>query len=152
MNRIIKQYDFPVKVIAKPNNKLSRFLRDAPKRSKHNNCTICNSLPDRYVCDVRFVVYKFTCKRCQKSYIGETCRPFYQRYEEHRRSLQAGDKKSALSEHLLTDHSDCTLALNDFHLEILAKLGNPVETKITEAKWIVEARPQLNRKAEMSQW
>ena len=152
VNKILKQYSFPIKAIFKPNRKLSHCFRPKNIKQKHENCNICIRLPEKYNCDDRFIVYKFTCNLCQKFYIGETCRPLRFRYEEHKRSLEKNDKKSALSEHAVTDHPGASLVLLDFDLCILAKFRNPVETRIHEARQINNLRPPLNRKLEIAHW
>lgn len=153
INKIMNQYDFPVKVISKPNKKLSQVFRAATQKNpKHDNCNVCSALPDNYGCNDRFIIYKFTCNTCHKCYIGETCRPFYQRFDEHRRSLQKRDNKSALSEHMNKDHPIGVPDIQNFQLCVLSRQKTPIETRIKEAQIINQARPQLNRKAEMTQW
>ena len=115
VNKILKQYSFPIKAIFKPNRKLSHCFRPKNIKQKHENCNICTRLPEKYNCDDRFIVYKFTCNLCQKFYIGETCRPLRFRYEEHKRSLEKNDKKSALSEHPVTVQHP----LYDFHFSFI---------------------------------
>ena len=152
INKILRQYNFPVKVVSEPNKKLNQLLRPVHKKTKHDHCLPCSFLPDKYTCNDRFIVYMFTCIVCKKSYIGETCRPFVQRFDEHKRSLKARDNKSALSEHLMKDHPDIISDLENFQLNVLAKLRTPVETRIKEAQMIDACRPQLNRKVEMARW
>ena len=78
---------------------------------------------------------------------------FFQRFEEHKRSLQRKDKTSALSEHAETDHSDISdLNIDQFHVHLVAKFSSPVEAKISEARLIGTLRPQLNRKVEKAHW
>ena len=48
-----------------------------------------------------FLVYKFTCASCSSSYIGETCRHFKTRIEEHIKK----DNQSHIFKHL---HSTAT--------------------------------------------
>ena len=43
-----------------------------------------------------FLVYKFICARCKSCYIGETCRHFITRIDEHIKK----DKKSCIFQHL----------------------------------------------------
>ena len=130
---------------------LAHCFSDFIKRPKHDKCDICNLLPNRYQCDDKFVVYKFTCNSCQKFYIGQTCRPFYLRYNEHKRSLVAGNNQSALSEHSVKEHNN-QLSISDFNIEIMNKFRTPVETRISEAKFITEFNPPLNRREEFTLW
>ena len=152
INKILQQYNFPVKVVSEPNKKLNQVLGPIHKKTKHDHCLPCSYLPDKYTCNDRYLVYMFTCNRCKMNYIGETCRPFFQRFDEHKRSLKARDNKSALAEHLIKDHPDIDSDLQNFQLCVLAKLRTPVETRIKEAQFIDRLRPKLNRKLEMARW
>jgi len=149
INKIIEKYDFNVRLINKPANNLKTLLNSrASTASKHKNCDPCNLLPDSFNCTVKYVVYKFTCKSCNRFYIGETCRPFYLRYREHRNSVNSKDFKSALSEHIITMHRNEELNLSNFDLQIVSKCKSPVETRLTEAREITNHRDLINRKHE----
>ncbi len=87
-----------------------------------------------------------------KFYIGETCRPFRTRLDEHRRSVNNRDGKSALSDHLKNDHKNDFLTFDDFLFEIVSKFSTPVETRIGEARLISDLGPHLNRRSEMAVW
>ena len=67
--------------MSKPAFALKQALKHKNPVEKHQNCEICSSLPDNYNCEIKFVVYQFTCNHCHKSYIGKTSgsRPFYLR-------------------------------------------------------------------------
>ena len=151
VNNILKKYNFPVKVVSKPNSKLSHCFNNR-KIDKHDHCSLCDSLPNKYCCDVRYVVYKATCNLCNKFYIGETCRPLYLRLNEHRRCIKNRDRNSALADHILNEHSGVNLTFDDFRLHIISKFSNPVETRIGEARSITTLKPEINRKEEMAQW
>ena len=72
---------------------------------------------------------------------------------EHRRSLQSRDQKSALSDHVIEAHSDLAdVTPDDFHFTYLAKFRTPVETRISEARYIDSLQPSLNRRIEKAQW
>ena len=114
---------------------------------KHAHCEVCVHLPDRFRCDDKYLVYKFTCKHCNEFYIGETCRPFNLRYSEHRGSITSKNKISALAEHT-THHRDVNMSITDFYLEILLKCTDPLQTRLSEATAIDRFRPALNRKHE----
>ena len=45
------------------------------------------------------VIYECACDVCGELYIGETERSLEERVEEHRRSIEKQDSKSALSQH-----------------------------------------------------
>jgi len=147
ITNIINKYDFSVRLVNKPAKNLKTLLNNrTTKIEKHRNCDPCKQLPDSFNCDIKYVVYKFICKRCHKSYIGETCRPFYFRYREHRNSIKSKDCKSALSQHILANHQNEDLFLTDFDLQIVAKCRSPVETRMTEAREISAHRDLINRK------
>ena len=47
---------------------------------------------------------------------------------------------------------NANLKISDFILEIVAMCRNPVDCKISEAKYIESMKPPLNRKHELSYW
>ena len=152
INKILKQYNFPIRNISKPNKKISQRLAPPSTSSlKHKNCEICDLLPEKNSCTESFLVYKITCKYCHNFYIGETCRPFHFRFHEHRRSLLSRDGKSALSDHANNHHADLSLTIADFLFTFVAKSRNPVDTRISEAHCIDLLNPSLNRKVEKAQ-
>lgn len=148
INKIIRKYDFKIKVANKPAKQLRHCLNLRNSLKKHENCKVCSSLPPYYRCDDRFLVYKFTCSLCFKAYIGETSRPFRMRHSEHERSLSHKNRTSALAEHALICHNDVTVTIDDFDLEIVKKCSNPIETRLAEANAIQRFGPELNRKHE----
>lgn len=98
-------------------------------------------------------MYKFTCTLCNKAYVGQTARPFYFRYREHKYSLCKMDRGSALSEHIITDHSNITnMSIESFKLEFLEVFRSPIECKLGEAMWIRTLKPNLNRRQELTHW
>jgi len=152
IKQLIKKYDVPVSLISRPNKYLSQCFNDSVPHNKHDNCDICNLLLDKFTCEDKYVVYEFKCKLCENSYIGQTCRPFQQRYKEHRHSVEVKNKNSALSEHILISHPFANPSMNNFTCSILKKLRNPVETKITESVLNDRLKPTLNRREEMARW
>ena len=90
-------------------NKLSKLCKEFYKEN-FNNKLVFNSFKiknyfaykDPIPNDLKsFLVYKFTCASCSSSYIGETCRHFKTRIEEHIKK----DNKSHIFKHL---HSTAT--------------------------------------------
>ena len=81
-------------------------------------------------------MYKFTCKYCSNFYIAETSRPFSHRCKEHERSLNQKNLFSALSEHARQAHTNLSVTLKDFDLDILRHCKSPVETRLAEARAI----------------
>ena len=81
-----------------------------------------------------FLVYKFTCASCSSSYIGETCRHFKTRTDEHLKR----DNKSHTFKYL---HSTVTCfdSYNSLSFKIIDKV-----TSIKEALHIDWTKPNLN--------
>ena len=86
-----------------------------------------------------FLVYKFTCPSCTSSYIGETCRHFKTRIEDHVKK----DNKSHIFKHL---HSDATCfdSHNSLCFKIIDKNKSKFDLKIKEALHINWRKPNLN--------
>ena len=72
-----------------------------------------------------FLVYKFTCASCSSSYIGETCRHFKTRIEEHIKK----DNKSHIFKHL---HSTATCfdSYNYLCFKIIDKANSKFDLKV----------------------
>ena len=147
INKILKKYNFKIKLASKPAKFLKHCLGRSTQIKKHDNCEVCRILPESFKCDEKFLVYKFTCKKCKQFYIGETCRPFKIRYLEHSRSLKSKNKISALAEHAPQHSGELTIA--DFDVSVIRRCSNPLETRLSESTAINRFRPSLNRKHEM---
>ena len=52
------------------------------------------------------VVYKISCKDCEKVYIGQTSRALKSRTREHKRAVFTGDKNSLLAQHCAQTNHD----------------------------------------------
>ena len=86
-----------------------------------------------------FLVYKFTCPSCSSSYIGETCRHFQTRIEEHIKK----NNKTRIFKHL---HSTAT-KLDSYHslrFKIIDKADSKTNLKTKEALHIKWRKPILN--------
>ena len=86
-----------------------------------------------------FLVYKFTCASCSSSYIGETCRHFKTRIEEHIKK----DNKSHIFKHLHSSET-CFDSYNSLCFEIIDKANSKFDLKIKEALHINWRKPNLN--------
>ena len=84
-------------------------------------------------------MYKFTCARCNASYIGETCRHISTRMDEHFRT----DKKSHVYKHLHKNHQ-CLNSCDLDCFEILDSASTHFNLKIKEALYIKWNNPSLN--------
>ena len=86
-----------------------------------------------------FLVYKFTCASCSSSYIGETCRHFKTRIEEHIKK----DNKSHIFKHLHASET-CFDSYNSLCFKIIDKANSKFDLKIKEALHINWRKPNLN--------
>ena len=86
-----------------------------------------------------FLVYKFTCPSCSSSYIGETCRHFQTRIEEHIKK----NNKTRIFKHL---HSTATNldSYNSLCFKIIDKADSKTNLKTKEALHIKWRKPILN--------
>ena len=153
LNQLIDKYDIGVRLVSKPPPCLDNLLQKKRGRIAHD-CRICKTLGKKYNCKSRYVVYKFTCSLCAKAYVGQTARPFYFRYREHKYALDNKNKSSALSEHVQIEHNDLVANSNIdmLSLEILESFRTPVESRIGEAMWIRCLKPAINRRQELTNW
>ena len=86
-----------------------------------------------------FLVYKFICASCSSSYIGETCRHFKTRIEEHIKK----NNKSHIFKHL---HSNATCfdSNNCLCFKIIDKANSKFDLKIKQALHINWGKPNLS--------
>ena len=83
-----------------------------------------------------FLIYKFTCASCSSSYIGETCRHFKTRIEEHTKK----DNKSHVFKHL---HCTNMHSYNSLCFKIYDKANSKFDLKIEETLHINWRKPNL---------
>ena len=116
--------------------KLSKFCKEFCKEN-FNIKLIFNSLKvknyfsskDPVPNDLKsFLVYKFTCASCSFSYIGESCRQFKTRIEEHIKK----DNKSHIFKHLHPT-ATCFDSCNSLCFKIIGKANSKFDLKIKEA-------------------
>ena len=86
-----------------------------------------------------FLVYKFTCASCSSSYIGESCRHFKTRIEEHIKK----DNNSHVFKHLHSSET-CFDSCNAPCFTIIDKSNSKFYLKIKEAFHINWRKPNLN--------
>ena len=149
IHSLLKKYKIPANLVSVPNKSLYNCLKVIDqKNEKHDNCEPCEMLPKRLNCNDRFLIYKFTCKSCDQSYIGQTSRSFKHRFSEHKRAILKQQNTSALAEH--NHNGPKNSSIQDFNLEILDRCNDPLDTRLTEARFIKRLRPKINRKEEMT--
>ena len=91
------------------------------------------------------VVYEIDCNVCGEAYIGETGRSLSERVEEHQKSIEKCDSKSALSQHQESSgHVVSTTPLMD-SINILEKETREPHRKVLEAMNIRLRGAKLNR-------
>ena len=86
-----------------------------------------------------FLVYKFTCASCSSSHIGETCRHFKTRIEEHIKK----DNTFHIFKHLHST-TTCFDSYNSLCFKIIDKAKSKFDIKIKEALHISWRKPNLN--------
>lgn len=148
-NCIIKKTGLPICLAISPGLRLTSLTKKTAPLKCVKSCLACDSLPRGINCHINCMVYSFRCKICGEEYVGETCRWFIDRWNEHSRSIEKGDTKSALSEHLMTAHKSAEKSIKQFKLKVLNHCKDPLETAITEALYIQQRKPHLNRKHEL---
>ena len=86
-----------------------------------------------------FLIYTFTCASSSSDYIGETCRHFKTRIEEHIKK----DNKSHIFKHL---HSTATCfdSYNSLCFKVIHKVNSKFDFKIKEALHINWRKPNFN--------
>ena len=91
-----------------------------------------------FMCLKAVFILKFTCASCSSSYIGETCRHFKTRIEEHIKK----DNRSHIFKYL---HSTATCfdSYNSLCLKIIYKANSKFDLKIKEALHINWRKPNL---------
>jgi len=146
--KAIRKYELPINIVSTLGTKLCQLY--PMKEYKSCQCTICLQITNQYNCNSRFVVYKFTCKACNKEYIGETCIAIKDRIKQHTNSINKGDSKSALSNHLLLEHPNSNYSITNFKLDIISRHKDSIDTALCEAFTIRKFKPALNRKFELS--
>ena len=150
MKSLIHKYDLSITLTSNPNKSLFNALKLRDEVKKHDQCHICDALPDRYTCKDKYLVYKFICKYCNESYIGQSSRPFYNRYNEHRHCLKTNKTNSALTEHCQNKHASQNCSITDFQLQILDRCKDPINARLSEARHIKRLSPSINRKHELT--
>ena len=86
-----------------------------------------------------FLVYKFTCASCSSNYIGETCRHFETRIEEHIKK----NNKSHIFKHVHAT-TTCLDSYNSLCFKVTDKANSKFDLKIKVALHINWRKPNLN--------
>ena len=103
------------------------------------------SLKDNLPSDLKSnVVYKFQCRRCNASYIGETQRHINVRIKEH----LVSDKNSQVNKHLL-ENSECKSVCDESCFSIIDMASSSFRLKVKEALHIRWQNPILNKQVKL---
>ena len=120
-----------LRVVFKPTHRLSSYF----------------TFKDRVPLDVRsLVVYNYTCRGCNASYIGKTKRHFFQRVCEHRGISSRTKRSVAVPPHsAIRDHClDTGHSINPDDFRIIASASDPLDLGIQECLLIQKHKPSLN--------
>ena len=122
-------------------------------------CT--NTTKRQRKCRTPNIVYKISCKECEKSgikanYYGETSFNGYTRGVQHAEKYRSKNKntqeKSALRCHAKEQHQDKKV---DFKMEVLQSFKKPLARQVMESIYIVKSKEEdhfpLNNKKEFNQ-
>ena len=86
---------------------LNRFNVNAAHKPVKTVGSILKKPKDKFDQDLSTgVVYKISCKDCEKVYIGQTSRTLKSRTREHKRAVFTGDKNSMLAQHCAQTNHD----------------------------------------------
>ena len=146
-----------VRVITTPGKKLGDILTSSKPLDKQKcpnlNCRCCDALTAGN-CTTPNVVYRLTCdiQGCSNTYIGETGRPLYERYNEHWRAANNPTCKSyenlSIAKHYTEQHQNIS---PNFRIDIIEKASSTKNRKIKEARHILTNKPEINDKNEHQQ-
>ena len=76
------------------------------QKHKHNTAKHQTQNPEKIPDYNNIEVYKLTCKTCNMSYIGQTCRELTQRYRERIRYIRNNDPQSAYAQNILRNQHE----------------------------------------------
>jgi predicted GIY-YIG superfamily endonuclease len=124
-------------------------LAKIPKNYKRGGeCNKCKM--DKKLCDANHVVYKMSCKYCNKFYIGMTNNTMCNRITQHKYQWQKSDTNNAISLHFQKEHPSYKPNIENININIIKREKNNILTAISESKLIYNLKPELNRKQELS--
>lgn len=146
--RIFKRCDLKVKVVERTGKTLKQLLvKSDPLRKTECQCCIC-TVAGKQICKVRECVYQMSCSICHQEYVGETSRSLAERYREHMTLFGRKDNNSVMFKHAQSQHKE-EIEQVTWKVKILARCpGDPSLRQATEATYIYNKRPMLNRKSE----
>ena len=146
--KLFKSYNLGgVQIISTKNDKLSDILK--PKNDYvvacKPDCEVRKWTPN---CNIKNVVYKFTCKICNGQYIGMTNNCVCLRVKQHKSNLINKDERNPLVDHIKNKHNNVLPDISVYEFDIIKKCNNNKLTTIYESKLIEKLNPIINRKFE----
>ena len=162
-----KSADLKVKIVEKAGMKLSTYLKKYDQTStsqpcKEKDCMICtNTTKMSRKCRIPNIVYKISCKECEKSgkkshYYGETSFNGYTRGVQHYNNYRSQNKntqeKSALRIHAKEQHGDKKV---EYRMEVMKTFKKPLARQVMESIYIIKSKTEghfpMNSKMEFNQ-
>ena len=151
MNKVVSISDEVSKEIRREAERLCLDINISFRVSKIRNLLLGrkpsldsqNNIVD--ILEEKGTVYSITCKKCvgQKvNYIGETGRKLSCRISEHLCGYSDTCRRSPVRLHADSSHGSC--GPDDWNVEILSRVKNVVDRKISEAQFIRRLNPNLN--------
>ena len=162
-----KSANLKIKIVEKAGMKLSAYLKkydntDKKQPCKEQDCMICtNTTKLTRKCRTPNIVYKITCKECEKSglkahYYGESSFNGYTRGVQHAQNYRSKNKntqeKSALRTHAKLQHEDKKV---EYKMEVLQTFRKPLARQVMESIHIIKSKSEdhfpMNSKKEFNQ-
>ena len=112
--------------------------------SNHRNRRTCNKkdcVLSEELCFRKNVVYRITCGKCSKNYIGSTIRELHQRVYEHYKN-----RDSSVNKHMIA----CSASPRDMSVSVLDFERRKGNLRVREAFFIQKEKPEINSKEESS--
>jgi predicted GIY-YIG superfamily endonuclease len=138
-----------ITIIKHPHKKITDIGPIPKKYQKTSQCKKC--ILENKTCQSNHVVYKITCKICDKFYIGMTNNTMCRRFRQHIAQWKKLDEKNAIAAHFLEKHKNIVPSSINTNLEIIKRQNSNIITAINESKLIKKLKPDLNRKFEIVQ-
>ena len=162
-----KKSNLKVKIVEKAGMKLSAYLKKYDKSSnsqpcEEKDCMICaNTTKMKRTCRIPNIVYKITCKECEKfgkkaHYYGESSFNGYTRGVQHAEKYRSQNKKtqekSALRMHAREHHNDKKI---DYKMEVIKSFKKPIARQVFESIQIIKSKTEdhfpMNTKNDFNQ-
>ena len=110
---------------------------------------MCRQPGARRQCHKTNVTYKYVCKKCGATYIGETARNLYTRALEHEKKLEKNKTDSFMHNHQVEHHQG---EEPDYEVSVIGSYRDPLSRQVAEGVLITRCKEEiLNSKAEFRQ-